>query len=102
MHIHNGKDVTCDECEPGLVIANLKANQQSNYVPNEHNDREKERKQNLKLLKKKYGLKDIDFCEVKVMTPSNYKDRSTQRRQEKGSDNPYEKTAAGTSIDTYD
>ncbi|XP_054159820.1 angiogenic factor with G patch and FHA domains 1-like [Oppia nitens] len=103
VHIHYGKDVTCDRCEPGLVMANLKSDQQNNcnnYY--EVTDKEKDHKKQLKLLKKKYGLKNVDYCEqkVSVIVNTNYKDRAEMRRIEKGSDNPYEKTAAGTSLDT--
>ncbi|CAG2176321.1 unnamed protein product [Oppiella nova] len=102
VHIHNGKDVTCDRCEPGLVIANLKSSHQNSSNLYEQSDKEKDRKKQLKSLKKKYGLKDNDFCEPKVpiITNSNYKDRAERRRVEKGSDNPYEKTAAGTTLDS--
>lgn len=44
----------------------------------------------------------MDYCEPKVSGPPNYKDRAQRRREEKGSDNPFEKTAAGTTIDEYD
>ena len=99
VHIHWGKDVTCDRCEPGLVIASLKTDQNNEGFYSQ-TDREKDRKKQLKCLKKKYGLKEADFVESKAITNSSYKDRAEQRRVEKGSDNPYEKTAAGTSLDT--
>ncbi|CAG2108637.1 unnamed protein product [Medioppia subpectinata] len=103
VHIHYGKDVTCDGCEPGLVIASLKSiGDQNTTNLYEQTDKESDRKRQLKTLKKKYGLKDVDFCEPKapIITNTNYTDRAEKRRGEKGSDNPYEKTAAGTSLDS--
>ena len=101
VHIHNGKDVTCDRCEPGLVIASLKSSEVQNSFYSK-TDKEMVRKKQLKSLKKKFGLKDADFVEPKsaLSTNCNYKDRAERRRTQKGSDNPYEKTAAGTSLDT--
>lgn len=99
VHIHWGKDVTCDRCEPGLVIASFASNQTTAGFYSQE-DREKDRKKRLKYLKKKYGLKDADFVESNAVTNRKYQNRAEQRRTEKGSDNPYEKTAAGTSLDT--
>lgn len=96
IHIHEGKDVTCNNCEPGLVQANLKSKK---TITKSVCNNEKDRRTFLKQMKKKYGLANIDYCDNQVNMPSSYVNRAKQRQDTVGSDNPYEKTAPGTSLD---
>lgn len=93
IHYHKGRDVTCENCEPGCVQAALKLNVKSVYE--EACSSEEERKNKLKQLKKKYGIGEYDNFQFNP----NYSDRADKRRKLKGSDNPYEKTAEGTALD---
>ncbi|RWS05669.1 angiogenic factor with G patch and FHA domains 1-like isoform X2 [Dinothrombium tinctorium] len=91
LHIHEGRDVTCIHCEPGCVQASLKSLKTFSLpVRSEY-----ERRRNLNLIKKKYGITWSDG----VFLPKNYTDRAEERRKNVGSDNPYEKTEEGTSQD---
>lgn len=56
-------------------------------------EKNSERKHTEKVLRKKYGLgkPGIDNSSLSALPPG-YSDRAEERRQEKGSDNPYEKT----------
>ncbi|XP_042903504.1 angiogenic factor with G patch and FHA domains 1 isoform X2 [Parasteatoda tepidariorum] len=95
FHIHVGHE-TCDECEPGLVMAekSLKAEKSSVYKTKE--EKEKERRQEVRRLKKKYGLQSMGYEEVKNSTISGYEDKAEVRRKTVGSENPYEKTEASS------
>ncbi|KAK7065463.1 hypothetical protein SK128_010050 [Halocaridina rubra] len=86
-HIHPGY-LSCNECEPGLVMANLpsKPSQSKNYEPA---NIQKTRLKVVKAMKKKYAL---EYSNDLPVLPAEYKDRARKRRKEKGSDNPYEKT----------
>ncbi|GBO19133.1 Angiogenic factor with G patch and FHA domains 1 [Araneus ventricosus] len=62
IHIHEGYE-TCDQCEPGQVIAELSSKEvKVAPVLKTKKEKEKERRQEMKRLKKKYGLKvSINF-----------------------------------------
>ncbi|KAK4312743.1 hypothetical protein Pmani_015861 [Petrolisthes manimaculis] len=91
-HIHPGY-LTCNECEPGIVLSRLPSGQSSGTFiePSQKISvsKEKSRKKQLKAIRKKYALSSRDG---KFMTEEAYVDRAQKRRTEIGSDNPFEKT----------
>ncbi|KAG7175602.1 Angiogenic factor with G patch and FHA domains 1-like [Homarus americanus] len=92
-HVHPGR-LTCNECEPGLVISSLPSHTQSETGGSvmsykDAKSREKARKKQLKALRKKYAV--TSQGEVPA-TDTQYTDRALRRLKEVGSDNPYEKT----------
>lgn len=101
-HIHPGTE-TCDECEPGQVQAKH-TDQSDKHVPliQTKEEKEKERRHQLRQLKKKFGLQRMNYEQdgLSVNPPgTNYHDRAKERQKTKGSDNPYEKTAEPVSLD---
>lgn len=106
-HIHPSRDVTCDECEPGTAMAKLaskRAAEAAAVAANNvgaaskaANETTVNARQRMKDLKKKYGLKGDTFREYQM--PAGYQDRAGKRQKEVGSDNPFEKTAAGSALD---
>ncbi|XP_019615933.1 PREDICTED: angiogenic factor with G patch and FHA domains 1-like [Branchiostoma belcheri] len=100
LHIHNGTD-TCDGCEPGLVMAAIaereKLRQAAPVLSKE--DKERQRRRELKQIKKKYQLEAAAFVVSKdAGLPGGYQDRAGARRQTVGSDNPYQKDDAPASV----
>ncbi|XP_054714429.1 angiogenic factor with G patch and FHA domains 1-like [Uloborus diversus] len=92
LHIHPGSE-TCDGCEPGQVLAELSSKEEkSTVVFKTKEEKERERKQELVKLKKKYGLKGMEYSNKNAVVPKGYEDRAGERRQIIGSENPYEKT----------
>ncbi|CAL1265418.1 unnamed protein product [Larinioides sclopetarius] len=95
IHIHDGYE-TCDQCEPGQVIAELSSKEvKVAPVLKTKKEKEKERRQEMKRLKKKYGLQGMEYCDGKNCVPpvsSGYEDKAEIRRKTVGSQNPYEKT----------
>ncbi|GAB6019974.1 Angiogenic factor with G patch and FHA domains 1 [Chamberlinius hualienensis] len=95
IHIHKGNE-TCDDCEPGQVQAAMAAANPETKVVKilTREEKEKERKRELKQMRKKYGLAEEPYIDKAQLIPLNsgYTDRAEIRRIEKGSDNPYEKT----------
>ncbi|XP_037034907.1 angiogenic factor with G patch and FHA domains 1 isoform X2 [Bradysia coprophila] len=89
-HVHDGH-ITCRECEPGLIQVQV-------ATPAEENvDRSNglSHKEELKKIKKRYGLADESY-----LIPQQMKnDRAAQRRKEVGSTGINEKTMTA-SIDT--
>ncbi|XP_015794851.1 angiogenic factor with G patch and FHA domains 1 [Tetranychus urticae] len=97
LHHHYGKEVTCNGCEPGCVQADLIVCGRLAKDDEEDIVIVEDRHTALKKLKKRYGVSWDN--ENLVNLPQNYNDRAKKRRLEKGSDNPYEKTGEGTSLD---
>ncbi|PRD23023.1 UNVERIFIED_CONTAM: Angiogenic factor with G patch and FHA domains 1 [Trichonephila clavipes] len=95
IHIHDGYE-TCDKCEPGQVMADLSSKEvKSTPVLKTKQEKEKERRQEMRRLKKRYGLEGMEYSEGKSCisaTDSKYEDKAEIRRQLVGSENPYEKT----------
>ncbi|GIY13674.1 angiogenic factor with G patch and FHA domains 1 [Caerostris darwini] len=92
LHIHGGLE-TCDKCEPGQVIAELSKEGKSAHVIKTKKQIEKERRKELRKIKKKYGLKGMEYCDANVShVDSKYEDKAEFRRKTVGSENPYEKT----------
>ncbi|XP_053211109.1 angiogenic factor with G patch and FHA domains 1-like [Panonychus citri] len=96
LHHHYGKEVTCSSCEPGCVQAELLS---AGKLVEEKDDPliVEDRHTALKRLKKLYGVTWTE--DNRVSLGPNYNDRARKRRVEKGSDNPYQKAAEGTSLD---
>ncbi|XP_078573144.1 angiogenic factor with G patch and FHA domains 1-like isoform X7 [Branchiostoma floridae x Branchiostoma japonicum] len=105
LHIHSGTE-TCDLCEPGQVMAAIAAReklQQAGDVPEaapvlSKEDKERQRRRELKQIKKKYQLESAPFVVSKELQPPGYKDRAGERRDTVGSDNPYQKDDAPASV----
>ncbi|KFM73737.1 Angiogenic factor with G patch and FHA domains 1, partial [Stegodyphus mimosarum] len=96
LHIHVGFE-TCNECEPGQVLAEISAQEKPEVVFKTKKEREKERRQELRNLKKKYGLQGMAYENVKHPNKdAGYEDKAEIRRQTVGSENPYEKTEEAT------
>lgn len=94
-HIHQHRDFACDDCQPGPV---------SKKDPNEGiymaNGATTSARAGLKSLKKKYGLAGEQYREtIGPELPPGYRNRAAERQKVVGSDNPYEKTAAGSALD---
>ncbi|KAK8723086.1 hypothetical protein OTU49_011836 [Cherax quadricarinatus] len=92
-HVHP-KRLTCNECEPGLVLSNISSQMKSVVGGSvtsfkDAKSREKARKKQLKALRKKYAVTAQGEL---PSTDGQYTDRSLKRLKEVGSDNPYEKT----------
>ncbi|XP_064608802.1 angiogenic factor with G patch and FHA domains 1-like [Liolophura sinensis] len=99
-HIHAGLD-TCDQCEPGQVLANLHSHSQSekDVVILSKEEKEKLRRRQLKDIKRKYGLDNADYEGNKsALNNPSYSDKAEERRKTKGSDNPYQKSEAPASV----
>ena len=60
-------------------------------LPAASKTKEQLRKQQLRKLRKKYGFEG-NSTDLLTKLPESYKDRASERRVTKGSDNPYEKT----------
>ncbi|UYV72378.1 AGGF1 [Cordylochernes scorpioides] len=97
LHVHRNHE-TCDDCEPGVVQAAIQQNLESGPQILTKDQKEEERRNVLRQLKKKFGLKRMDF-EVHTGEAAGYVDRSAVRRATKGSDNPYEKTEIPSGLD---
>lgn len=91
-HIHQHRDFTCGQCEPGNTVGQTGSGPLTPPAPTTSH------RSNLRSLKKKYGLGNGKSEEGSVL-PQGYTDRAAQRQREVGSDNPYEKTAAGSALD---
>ncbi|CAF0943482.1 unnamed protein product [Brachionus calyciflorus] len=85
IHIHEGS-CTCINCEPGEVMHKLKQEKLKMMKNIQMNEKTKEdlRRENVKLIKSKYGLKRGD--EERILLESDYVDRAKERRNELGVD----------------
>ncbi|CAH1796253.1 unnamed protein product [Owenia fusiformis] len=97
LHIHPGTE-TCDECEPGQIQAAQKLEQTKDFVVQSKTDRDLERKKQLKLIKKKFGLEKTAYDDSKAINNPAYKDKAGERRKKVGSENPFEKHEAPASV----
>ncbi|KAK3097623.1 hypothetical protein FSP39_011486 [Pinctada imbricata] len=99
LHIHNGTE-TCDECEPGQVQATMsKPAQKEAYTFLSKKEKIKQQRQNLKQIKKKYGLQNAPYVDnVAAIKNPTYQDKAEERRRTKGSDNPYIPDEAPASV----
>jgi len=96
-HVHPGRE-TCLQCEPGVV--KIEKRDEEEEVVMMSKGRERQRKENMKSLKRKYGLDNPG--EVKpndVNNDNRYMDRAGERRRLVGSDHHGEKTEVA-SVDT--
>lgn len=101
LHIHEGTE-TCNECEPGQVQAELSIkNPMEKYKVLTKEEKEKERRRELKQIKKKFGLENMNYEEDKSsnIETKGYEDLTKQRQKTKGSDNPYQKDDEPSSVD---
>ncbi|XP_045215760.2 angiogenic factor with G patch and FHA domains 1-like isoform X2 [Mercenaria mercenaria] len=98
-HIHTGYD-TCDQCEPGVVIATHKAHQpQTEMKVMTKEERLRQKKQELNQIKKKYGLKNSAYEDnTEVFNNPNYTNKAEERRKFVGSDVPGQKQEAPASV----
>ncbi|KAK7478400.1 hypothetical protein BaRGS_00030325 [Batillaria attramentaria] len=90
LHIHPGTD-TCDHCEPGQVLAAIRAQQ---TVFNEHivltkEERKQQARKDLKQIKKKYGLANAAYVDnTAALKNPAYADKADLRRKFVGSEHP--------------
>ncbi|KAJ8304150.1 hypothetical protein KUTeg_017733 [Tegillarca granosa] len=81
LHIHMGTD-TCDECEPGIIKANLESQQPKEIVILTKEEKKRQYKDQMKLLKKKYGLKNAAYVDnMSVIKNPAYSDKAQERRK---------------------
>ena len=101
-HIHQHRDFTCAECEPAVVLSSEQSTS-GIYLTNGTSSSSSSVKSGLKSLKKKYGLAGEEYRRaadpIGPELPPGYRNRAAERQKEVGSDNPYEKTAAGSALD---
>lgn len=92
IHVHPGTD-TCDTCEPGLTI------QKSTGTSLSSKDIQLDRKQQLKNIKKKYGLANSSYADnVSAIKNPSYQDKAAERRRTVGSDCPVQKPDQSSSV----
>ncbi|XP_046329638.1 angiogenic factor with G patch and FHA domains 1-like isoform X2 [Haliotis rufescens] len=100
LHIHPGSD-TCDECEPGQVLGRLQAEEKANREVKivSRADRLKEHRQQLKQIKRRYGLENCAYIDntTAIHNPA-YEDKAASRRRTVGSDNPHAPDEAPASV----
>ncbi|KAL8602201.1 hypothetical protein ACOMHN_022714 [Nucella lapillus] len=88
LHIHPGTD-TCNDCEPGQVLASLRAQQTvfNDHVVLTKNERKKQARRQLKDIKKKYGLANCAYVDnVPAIQHPDYADKAGLRRRYVGSE----------------
>lgn len=88
-HLHPGRE-TCLQCEPGLIREEVR--------DTDTGTREERRKENIKSIKRKYGLDNPGEDTLKPHDP-NFHDRAKERRRLIGSSHGSEKTVSA-SVDT--
>ncbi|XP_076465196.1 uncharacterized protein LOC143296985 isoform X2 [Babylonia areolata] len=90
LHIHPGTD-TCDDCEPGQVLAALKAQQTvfNDHVVLTKAEKKKQARQQMKEIKKKYGLENSAYVDnMAAIKNPDYADKAEVRRRFIGSEHP--------------
>lgn len=100
FHIHPGSD-TCDGCEPGQVRAHLRLDKKDESCAGpalSKEEKELERRKELKKIRVKYGLQNTDYEDEKALKNPKYKDRAGKRREQVGSEGTFQRDDAPASI----
>ncbi|XP_075397312.1 angiogenic factor with G patch and FHA domains 1 [Tenrec ecaudatus] len=100
FHIHPGSD-TCDGCEPGQVRAHLRLDKKDESFVGpalSKEEKELERRKELKKIRVKYGLQNTDYEEEKALKNPKYKDRAGKRRGQIGSEGTFHRDDAPASV----
>ncbi|XP_021104202.1 angiogenic factor with G patch and FHA domains 1 isoform X2 [Heterocephalus glaber] len=100
FHIHPGSD-TCDGCEPGQVRAHLRLDKKDESFVGpalSKEEKELERRKELKKIRVKYGLQNTDYEDEKALKNPKYKDRAGKRREQVGSEGTFQRDDAPASI----
>ncbi|XP_006889895.1 PREDICTED: angiogenic factor with G patch and FHA domains 1-like [Elephantulus edwardii] len=100
FHIHSGSD-TCDGCEPGQVRAHLRLDKKDDSFVGpalSKEEKELERRKELKKIRVKYGLQNIDYEDEKTLKNPKYKDRAGKRREQIGSEGTFQRDDAPASV----
>nr|XP_030702085.1 angiogenic factor with G patch and FHA domains 1 isoform X2 [Globicephala melas] len=100
FHIHPGSD-TCDGCEPGQVRAHLRLDKKDEPFVGptlSKEEKELERRKELKKIRVKYGLQNTDYEDEKALKNPKYKDRAGKRREQIGSEGTFQRDDAPASV----
>ncbi|XP_027970256.1 angiogenic factor with G patch and FHA domains 1 isoform X2 [Eumetopias jubatus] len=100
FHIHPGSD-TCDGCEPGQVRAHLRLDKKDESFVGptlSKEEKELERRKELKKIRVKYGLQNTDYEDEKALKNPKYKDRAGKRREQIGSEGTFQRDDAPASV----
>ncbi|XP_066237815.1 angiogenic factor with G patch and FHA domains 1 isoform X1 [Saccopteryx leptura] len=100
FHIHPGSD-TCDGCEPGQVRAHLRLDKKDESFVGptlSKEEKELERRKELKKIRVKYGLRNTDYEDEKALKNPKYKDRAGKRRKHIGSEGTFQRDDAPASV----
>ncbi|XP_042546827.1 angiogenic factor with G patch and FHA domains 1 [Dipodomys spectabilis] len=100
FHIHPGSE-TCDGCEPGQVRAHLRLDKKDESFVGpalSKEEKELERRKELKKIRVKYGLQNIDYEDEKALKNPKYKDRAGKRREQVGSEGTFHRDDAPASV----
>uniref|UniRef100_A0AC11CW04 Angiogenic factor with G-patch and FHA domains 1 n=1 Tax=Ovis aries TaxID=9940 RepID=A0AC11CW04_SHEEP len=100
FHIHPGSD-TCDGCEPGQVRAHLRLDKKDELFVGptlSKEEKELERRKELKKIRVKYGLQNTDYEDEKALKNPKYKDRAGKRREQIGSEGTFQRDDAPASV----
>lgn len=100
FHIHPGSD-TCDGCEPGQVRAHLRLDKKDESFVGptlSKEEKELERRKELKKIRIKYGLQNTDYEDEKTLKNPKYKDRAGKRREQIGSEGIFQRDDAPASV----
>ncbi|XP_060057050.1 angiogenic factor with G patch and FHA domains 1 isoform X2 [Erinaceus europaeus] len=100
FHIHPGSD-TCDGCEPGQVRAHLRLDKKDDSLVGptlSKEEKELERRKELKKIRVKYGLQNTDYEDEKALKNPKYKDRAGKRREQIGSEGTFQRDDAPVSV----
>ncbi|VFV23461.1 angiogenic factor with g patch and [Lynx pardinus] len=100
FHIHPGSD-TCDGCEPGQVRAHLRLDKKDESFVGpalSKEEKELERRKELKKIRVKYGLQNTDYEDEKALKNPKYKDRAGKRREQVGSEGTFQRDDAPASV----
>ncbi|XP_067931816.1 angiogenic factor with G patch and FHA domains 1-like isoform X3 [Watersipora subatra] len=102
LHIHPGTD-TCTDCEPGVIKTALKSSKRQQFeIYNSlksKEDVERDRRTQLKSIKKKYGLEKEKYQQNSQNLNVEYEDKAEKRRQVHGLDLPGIPDAPAASVD---
>uniref|UniRef100_A0A8C5KGF4 Angiogenic factor with G patch and FHA domains 1 n=1 Tax=Jaculus jaculus TaxID=51337 RepID=A0A8C5KGF4_JACJA len=100
FHIHPGSE-TCDGCEPGQVRAHLRLDKKDESFVGpalSKEEKELERRKELKKIRIKYGLQNTDYEDEKALKNPKYKDRAGKRREQIGSEGTFQRDDAPASV----